>query len=192
MQASSFLGSTLAVRQPCAPSTSARGGQTVTCVATPSRPPASNKAKRSKVEIIKEKSDFLRHPLMQVCAMRRTHRACSTPVLPALPPPSPARTVPPACSPPLSLAPLATFQRPLRSPVSSTLQELVTEEPSIAEEAVQLMKFHGSYMQDNREQRTFGSGKSYQFMMRTRQPAGGVTNQLYLVMDELADLVGAG
>ena len=26
-------------------------------------------------------------------------------------------------------------------------------------------------------------------MMRTRQPAGAVTNQLYLVMDELADLV---
>jgi sulfite reductase beta subunit-like hemoprotein len=67
----------------------------------------------------------------------------------------------------------------------------VTEAPSISEDAVQLMKFHGSYMQDNREQRTFGAGKSYQFMMRTRQPAGAVTNQLYLVMDELADLVGA-
>lgn len=69
------------------------------------------------------------------------------------------------------------------------MQELVTEEPSISEDAVQLMKFHGSYMQDNREQRAFGAGKSYQFMMRTRQPAGSVTNQLYLVMDELADLV---
>jgi sulfite reductase (ferredoxin) len=70
MQASSsaFAGSLngLATRQPCQPSTSARGGLTVTAVATPSRPPASNKAKRSKVEIIKEKSDFLRHPLMQV------------------------------------------------------------------------------------------------------------------------------
>jgi hypothetical protein len=44
-------------------------------------------------------------------------------------------------------------------------------------------------MQDNREQRAFGAGKSYQFMMRTRQPGGVVTNQLYLVMDELADLV---
>jgi sulfite reductase (ferredoxin) len=69
------------------------------------------------------------------------------------------------------------------------MQELVTDAPSIAEDAVQLMKFHGSYMQDNREVRTFGAGKSYQFMMRTRQPAGTVTNQLYLVMDELADLV---
>lgn len=41
-------------------------------------------------------------------------------------------------------------------------QELVTEAPNISEDAVQLMKFHGSYMQDNREERTFGAGKAYQ------------------------------
>jgi sulfite reductase (ferredoxin) len=72
------------------------------------------------------------------------------------------------------------------------MQELVSDAPNISEEAVQLMKFHGSYQQDNREKRTFGAGKAYQFMMRTRQPAGNVTNQLYLVMDELADLVSFG
>lgn len=33
------------------------------------------------------------------------------------------------------------------------------------------------------------AGKAYMFMMRTRQPAGAVTNQLYLAMDELADQV---
>ena len=62
--ASTFVGAPLAPRsaQGSAPS---RGASTVTCVATPSRPPASNKAKRSKVELIKEQSDFLRHPLMQ-------------------------------------------------------------------------------------------------------------------------------
>jgi len=87
------------------------------------------------VELIKEKSDFLRHPLMQ---------------------------------------------------------ELVTEATNISEDAVQLMKFHGSYQQDDREARRPGEGKAYQFMMRTRQPAGTVTNQLYLVMDELADLYGNG
>lgn len=112
-----------------------RRGLVITNVATPSKPPTSKPAKRSKVEIIKEKSDFLRHPLMQ---------------------------------------------------------QLVTDEPNISEDAVQLMKFHGSYQQDNREERTFGAGKAYQFMMRTRQPAGAVTNQLYLVMDELADLYGNG
>lgn len=104
----------------------------VTGVATPSRPPTAYTAKRSKVELIKEKSDYLRHPLMQ---------------------------------------------------------ELVTEASNISEEAVQLMKFHGSYQQDDREKRSFGSGKLYQFMMRTKQPSGLVTNKLYLVMDELANLV---
>lgn len=47
-------------------------------------------------------------------------------------------------------------------------------------------------MQDNREQRSFGAGKAYQFMMRTRQPGGRVTNQLYLTMDDLADQFGNG
>lgn len=110
-----------------------RGRMVVLNVATPSKNPASRLAKRSKVEIVKEKSDYLRHPLME---------------------------------------------------------ELVNENPFISEDAVQLMKFHGSYMQDHREKRSFGSGKAYMFMMRTRQPAGAVTNQLYLAMDELADKVG--
>lgn len=72
------------------------------------------------------------------------------------------------------------------------MSELVTQDPFIGEEAVQLMKFHGSYQQDHREKRAFGQGKFYQFMMRTRQPAGLVTNQLYLVMDDLADQVSCG
>lgn len=55
---------------------------------------------------------------------------------------------------------------------------------------MQLMKFHGSYQQDDRDRRTGGKGKFYQFMMRTRQPAGHVSNALYLVMDDLANLVG--
>ncbi len=77
----------------------------------------------------------------------------------------------------------------LRHPL---MNELVSPEPFISEEAVQLMKFHGSYMQDDREKRSFGSGKAYQFMMRTRQPGGLVTNQLYLTMDDLADQYGNG
>lgn len=70
------------------------------------------------------------------------------------------------------------------------MEELVDEKTFINEEAMQLMKFHGSYMQDQREKRAFGQGKFYQFMMRTRQPGGLVTNRLYLVMDDLADKVG--
>ena len=66
----------------------------------------------------------------------------------------------------------------------------MNDETSISGDSAQLMKFHGSYQQDDRERRTKGQGKFYQFMMRTRQPAGHVTNQLYKVMDDLADLVG--
>ena len=62
----------------------------IVAVATPTKPPAAKVAKRSKVEHVKEKSDYLRHPLMQ---------------------------------------------------------ELVNENTFISEEAVQLMKFHGSYQQ---------------------------------------------
>ena len=74
----------------------------------------------------------------------------------------------------------------LRHPL---MEQLVTEDPSIDEAAAQLMKFHGSYQQDNRDERTSGKGKAYQFMMRTKQPAGAVSNQLYLAMDDLADQV---
>lgn len=41
---------------------------TIVNVAVPSKPPTSRAAKRSKVEIIKEKSDYLRHPLMEELA----------------------------------------------------------------------------------------------------------------------------
>lgn len=114
------------------PGRTSRRRSVIMNVAVPTKPPTSRSAKRSKVEIIKEKSDYLRHPLME---------------------------------------------------------ELVDDKTYIGEEAMQLMKFHGSYQQDHREKRAFGQGKFYQFMMRTRQPAGLVTNQLYLVMDDLADKV---
>jgi hypothetical protein len=47
-------------------SSSSRGRLLVTNVAVPSRPPTAHPARRSKVEIIKEQSDYLRHPLMEV------------------------------------------------------------------------------------------------------------------------------
>ena len=46
-----------------------RGSLHVTSVATPARPPTAKTAKRSKVELIKEQSDYLRHPLMQASAL---------------------------------------------------------------------------------------------------------------------------
>lgn len=68
-------------------------------------------------------------------------------------------------------------------------EELLTDAPNINEAATQLIKFHGSYQQYNREDR---GQRSYSFMLRTKNPCGKVSNQLYLTMDDLADQFGIG
>ncbi|KAK7264036.1 hypothetical protein RJT34_31638 [Clitoria ternatea] len=68
-------------------------------------------------------------------------------------------------------------------------EDLLTDAPNIGEAATQLIKFHGSYQQYNREER---GGRSYSFMIRTKNPSGKVSNQLYLTMDDLADQFGIG
>ncbi|CAD7701538.1 unnamed protein product [Ostreobium quekettii] len=60
---------------PAAPKTDrsrAHASGRVCAVATPSKPPTTRKARRSKVEIIKEGSDFLRHPLMEELVSDKT------------------------------------------------------------------------------------------------------------------------
>ncbi|XP_020574569.1 sulfite reductase [ferredoxin], chloroplastic [Phalaenopsis equestris] len=74
----------------------------------------------------------------------------------------------------------------LRFPLN---EELQTKAPNINEVATQLIKFHGSYQQTNRDER---GTKSYQFMLRTKNPCGKVPNKLYLIMDDLADKFGIG
>ncbi|CAN1263899.1 Sulfite reductase [ferredoxin], chloroplastic [Linum perenne] len=103
----------------------------IKAVATPVKPPGTE-IKRSKVEIIKENSNFIRYPLNE---------------------------------------------------------ELLTDAPNVNESAVQLIKFHGSYQQYDREER---GHRSYSFMLRTKNPCGKVPNKLYLTMDDLADQFGIG
>ncbi|XP_073302901.1 sulfite reductase 1 [ferredoxin], chloroplastic-like [Primulina huaijiensis] len=102
----------------------------VKAVSTPLKTDASVENKRSKVEIIKEHSNFIRYPLNE---------------------------------------------------------ELLTDSPNINEAATQIIKFHGSYQQYNRDER---GTRSYSFMLRTKNPSGKVSNKLYLVMDDLADQFG--
>jgi hypothetical protein len=177
---------------------SSRGRLLVSNVAVPSRPPTSHKARRSKVEIIKEQSDYLRHPLMEVrlcvcCESERRRNQGGNFFCLGRPPPlprfrsaraRPARAAGSLCTAadPPSDETLATRrigragvgptiagarkgrQTALSRPpgrsdrVSSPLnphstkptnqpQELVNDNNFISEEAMQLMKFHGSYMQ---------------------------------------------
>ncbi|MEH1827816.1 MAG: sulfite reductase, ferredoxin dependent [Nostoc sp.] len=75
----------------------------------------------------------------------------------------------------------------LREPVAT---EILQDTTHFTENAVQLLKFHGSYQQDNRDNRTKGQEKDYQFMLRTKNPGGLVPPQLYLALDKLADEYG--
>lgn len=56
---------------------------------------------------------------------------------------------------------------------------------------VQLLKFHGTYQQDDRDQRAErrkqGLETAYSFMVRCAIPAGVLTGEQYLALDELAD-----
>ena len=70
--------------------------------------------------------------------------------------------------------------------------ELDNDSPSFSESAVQILKFHGSYQQDNRENRRKGASKDWQMMLRLRSPGGRIPADLFLALDTLADRYGNG
>jgi sulfite reductase (ferredoxin) len=77
----------------------------------------------------------------------------------------------------------------LREPVAS---ELLQDTTHFSEGAIQILKFHGSYQQDNRDNRVKGQEKDYRMMLRTRNPGGYLSPDLYLTLDRLADEYGNG
>jgi sulfite reductase (NADPH) hemoprotein beta-component len=76
----------------------------------------------------------------------------------------------------------------LRGSLEETLQDRITG--SIPEDDNRLMKFHGSYMQDDRDLRNERSKQklepAYQFMLRVRAAGGVVTPEQWLMMDRVA------
>ncbi|MFM1841756.1 MAG: ferredoxin-sulfite reductase [Cyanobacteriota bacterium] len=75
----------------------------------------------------------------------------------------------------------------LREPLASELLEDTTH---FSEDAIQILKFHGSYQQDNRDNRVKGQEKDYQFMLRTRNPGGLIPAKLYTALDDLSKTYG--
>ena len=75
----------------------------------------------------------------------------------------------------------------LRHPLN---EELDNEEIFLGADAIQVVKYHGSYQQDNREQRKGGEQKKYSFMLRLKSPAGEVTPELYKLVDDLCTQYG--
>ncbi|XP_004505623.1 sulfite reductase [ferredoxin], chloroplastic [Cicer arietinum] len=113
------------------PSSTRSSSSLIRAVSTPAKSETATE-KRSKVEIFKEQSNFIRYPLNE---------------------------------------------------------DMLTDAPNLSEPATQLIKFHGSYQQYNRDER---GSRTYSFMIRTKNPCGKVSNQLYLTMDDLADQFGIG
>ncbi|BAQ63255.1 ferredoxin--sulfite reductase [Geminocystis sp. NIES-3709] len=75
----------------------------------------------------------------------------------------------------------------LREPIATELQQDTTH---FTEDGIQILKFHGSYQQDNRDNRVKGQEKDYQFMLRTRNPGGFIPPQLYLTLENLSEQYG--
>jgi sulfite reductase (ferredoxin) len=76
-------------------------------------------------------------------------------------------------------------------------EELLTDSSHFSKESIQVLKFHGIYQQEDRDQRKIrrraGREKAYQFMVRIRNPGGGrLTPEQWVALDEIADLYGEG
>jgi len=69
-------------------------------------------------------------------------------------------------------------------------EQLVTEEINVSKDAMQILKYHGSYMQSDREKK--GKPKDFQFMLRLKQPAGELPPDLYRLIDDLSTKHGQG
>lgn len=78
---------------------------------------------------------------------------------------------------------LKTASKQLRFPLK---EQLENDEIFVNESAVQIIKFHGSYQQDDRELRAPGQQKKFQFMLRLKMPAGEFPASLYKVLDDLS------
>jgi sulfite reductase (ferredoxin) len=74
--------------------------------------------------------------------------------------------------------------------------ELASPADHFSDEAIQLLKFHGVYQQDDRDARKSaretGAGRAYSCMIRTKSPGGILPAAMYLAVDRLTDLYGNG
>ena len=69
-------------------------------------------------------------------------------------------------------------------------EELAADTDHLSDNAKNLLKFHGSYQQEDRDARKnrskAGVGKHYMFMVRLKLPGGKMSGKQYLALDEIA------
>lgn len=102
--------------------------------------------------------------------------------------------LPPQVDPPSDVERIKDESDYLRGSLAEALVEPTSS--GINDDDNRLMKFHGSYLQDDRDLRTERQRQklepAYQFMVRVRVPGGVSTSEQWLVMDELANKYGNG
>ena len=88
---------------------------------------------------------------------------------------------------------LKSESRGLRGEIVSELQN---KEAFVTDETATLLKFHGTYQQDDRDLRNQrkkeGLDKAWSFMVRTKMPSGLISADQYLAHDRLAVELGCG
>jgi len=76
------------------------------------------------------------------------------------------------------------------------LEELAQDTDHFTEQSKQLIKFHGTYQQEDRDARKTrakpGVGKAYMMMLRLRMPGGVMTADQYLAMDDICEKYANG
>ena len=96
--------------------------------------------------------------------------------------------------PPSANEGLKAASRHLRGTLAQDFADTTTL--AISEENSQLTKFHGFYLQDDRdlraERRRLKQEKAYSFMLRVRLPGGRCTPQQWLALDRIADEFASG
>ncbi len=75
----------------------------------------------------------------------------------------------------------------LKEPLASELKNGINH---FTNDSIQLLKFHGSYQQDNRDKRQKGTDKDWQMMLRLRSPGGHIPATLFLALDKLSNTLG--
>lgn len=78
----------------------------------------------------------------------------------------------------------------LRGPINTELND---GNPFFSQDGIQILKFHGSYQQKDRDlekAKEKGEEAQYSMMLRTRSPGGVIPWQLYVALDKLSDRYG--
>jgi sulfite reductase (ferredoxin) len=92
----------------------------------------------------------------------------------------------------LSSSPAEALKENSRHLRGSVIEELTLDRPDFTKETVQILKFHGTYQQSDRDLRKAGKPPEFGSMVRVGVPGGALTARQYLELDRLADEVGDG